>query len=153
MLCLLASLVHSSPIMLYLLAIPLLLLSLQSLTAILFIKNAIVHAVLLLVLLLQELWRAIRYLHTVTHDRGGTATRFCKAVLLGASEAIWSIWSLEDRFMARLFSASNPAPNPSGLTSCAGYTDKGRCDRHKSLVDGGVWYCWQHKRQDARARM
>ena len=198
--------VHSSPIMPYLLYLligtPLLVLVFQSFAVVIYIKNAIVNAVFLLFMLLRELWGAIRYLDTVLamsttiRRRCGMADRFCKAVLLHVSEAIWLIWGVEDRFMARLSSAAKPAPgledhsfaaaqaapiladnffspadppprpadngaptsgphpaaNAGGLTCCAGYTDKGRCDRQKRHAEGGVWYCWQHTRQDPQAR-
>ena len=150
---------------------------LQSFTFIVFIKNAIVHAVLLLYMLLQELWKAIRYLYTVLtrsatiRHRYGMAIQCYKAALRRSWDAIWSIWRFEDRLRARVLPAANPAPIPelpaeatpkatpgatpeattNGLTRCAGYTDKGRCER-KSYVDGEVYYCHQHERQNPKAR-
>ncbi|KAM0796554.1 hypothetical protein BDR22DRAFT_514171 [Usnea florida] len=149
----------------------------QSFTVVLFIKNAIVHAVLLLYLLLQELWKAIQYLYTLLtrsatiRHRYGMMIQCFQGALRRAWEAIWSIWRFEDRLRARVLPAANPAPNPpdndapipeptretthapqsSGPTRCAGYTDKGRCER-KRHVDGEVYYCHQHERQDPQAR-
>lgn len=185
--------------MFYLLAIAILLLILQSFTAVLFIKNVIVNLVLLVYLLIQELWRGAQHLYTAittsptaqilsscilqsvrkatqeafSQDFGAMATGFCKRVLLGtlkgASRVIWSIWEVEDRFMNRIFSSSNwseadaEASFPTIMSSsnsdifclvpCSGYTDNGRCAKNKSMDSDGVWYCWQHERQDTRARM
>ena len=187
--------------MFYLLAIAaLLFFLLQSFTAVLFIKNAIVNLVLLLCLLIQELWRGALHLYiaittsttaqilssyilqsvkkatretwTSSRDFGAMATGFCKTVLLGALKgaagAIWSFWEVEDRFRNHIFSfffnwneaEANLPPTTSSsnsdiscLVPCAGYTDNGRRVRNMRMVGGGIWYCWQHKRQDTRARM
>lgn len=184
--------------MFYLLAIAALLFFLQSSTAVLFIKNAIVNLVVLLYLLIQELWRGARYLYTAvttnttaqilssyilqsvkeatqktwtsSQDFGAMAIGFFRTVFLGtlkcASGVIWSIWEVQDRVMNRLFPESNWSEAEASLAittsssntdtfclvPCAGYTDNGRCVRNKRM-DGGIWYCWQHKRQDIRARM
>ena len=96
---------------------------LQSFTAVLFIKNAIVNLVLLLCLLLQELWRGALHLYTAittstsaqilssyilqsvkkatqqtwtfSRDFGAMATTFCKTVLLGVLKGAYGvIWSI-----------------------------------------------------------
>lgn len=145
---------------------------LQSLKTVVMIRNTIVNTFLLLYLLLQELWKAIRYLHALLKRSATTRHRYemviqpYKAAFRRAWEAIWSIWSFEDRLRSRLLPAGNPEtipeptreptpettrpPGSSEPARCAGYTDKGRCER-KSHVDGEVYYCYHHERQDPRA--
>lgn len=150
---------------------------LQSFTAVLFIRNAIVNTVWLVCLLLQDLWTATRYLHAnITantaaqslRNRGlqaivtairricGMASRLCRAILLGASTAVGSVWALQDRVRDGVF----PAPSRDEATSsapsdslrrvqCSGFTDGGQCGREKAVVGDGVWYCFQHQRQEA----
>ena len=141
----------------------------QSFTAIVFIKNAIVNAFLLLYLLLKDLWKVIRYLYTVLtrsatiRHRYGMGIQLCQAAFRRVCEAIWSIWSFEDRLRSRVLPAANPEPTreptlettqppeSSGPTRCSGYTDKGQCER-KSYVKGKVYYCHHHGIKDDQAR-
>lgn len=166
--------------------ISLLLFLLQSLIVIRFIRNAIVNIILLISLLLQDLWTTAqhlytslitsvtaRYLQNYILKKVITAKyNFCemapdlyKTVYSGASQAIWSIWDLQNRVRSRIL----PAPNQPQTTSSPpsdsstpsdsfsmvrymGYTDRGQCEREKK-VDGGIWYCFQHKGQDTRAHV
>ena len=153
----------------------LLLLVLQSFTAVLFIRNVIVNTTRLIFLLLRDLWRATQYLyttitaHTAAHslrDRvlqgvvtsiqsmWKTAALVCRRIFLGASTVVWSIWGLQDRVRDRIFpapsrhDATSSVPSDSSRTvQCSGFTDRGRCGREKAIVGGGVWYCFQHQRQ------
>ena len=135
-----------------------------------FLFQSLINLTLLIGLLLRDLWRATRYLYinlttsptahslriyvfqqitTASQVSYKIATRICNAVLLGALNAIWSIWEIEDRIMARIIPAPNQT-NRTNLIQCAGYTDKGRCERAQKVASGGIWYCFQHKRQGIR---
>ena len=157
----------------YILAIVVLIIFLlQSFIIVQGIKNAIVNAFLLLFLLLKDLWKVIRYLYTVLtrsatiRHRYGMGIQLCQAAFRRVCEAIWSIWSFEDRLRSRVLPAADPEPTPeptpettpeptpdqpSGPTRCSGHTDKGQCER-KSHVKGNVYYCHHHVLQDPRAR-
>ena len=169
------SITHRTPVMLFLLAIPPILFLLQSSTAILFIRNAIVNIVFLIFLLLQDFWTATQYFYTnfitsatahnlrnyilqrvimTTQSFCAIITRFCRTLLVGTAETIWSIWSLQDRVRARILPALNrnattlsPPSDSSIKVRCMGFTDGGQCEREKIVEGGGVWYCFQHKRQ------
>ena len=154
---------------------------LQSFTVVLFIRTAIVNLAWLICLLLQDLGTATRYLctnitaNTAAHNLGnrvlqevvtaiqsicGMAARLCRAILLGASTAVWSIWALQDRVRDRIFpapsrvEATSSAPSDSfSRVQCSDFTDSGRCGREKAVVGGGSWYCFQHRRQNGWAHV
>ena len=169
-------------ITLFILAIIPLSFLLQSFTVVLFIRNAIVNTAWLIFLLLQDLWTATRYLHTsitantAAHHLGnrvlqevvttiqsicGMATRLCRVIFLGASAGVRSIWALQDGVKDRIFPApsrneatsSAPPEDSSRRLQCSGFTDSGRCGREKAVVGDGIWYCFQHRRQDAGAKV